>query len=127
MDKYTITIARGYGSGGRVIGKLLAKELGIPFYDRNLLRLASDDSGINEQLFVDAVKRNLLPFIFALVCSSIFFSQWLLMQVTSNLFILIYNISNDSIHSINIIILFKPLGNKFSIVYRYFLNSTLIL
>ena len=54
MDKYTITIARGYGSGGRVIGKLLAKELGIPFYDRNLLRLSSDDSGINEQLFVDA-------------------------------------------------------------------------
>lgn len=63
MDKYTITIARGYGSGGRVIGKLLAKELCIPFYDRNLLRLASDDSGINEQLFVDAdekVKNTLL-------------------------------------------------------------------
>ena len=42
---------------------MLAKELGIPFYDRNLLRLASDDSGINEQLFVDAdekVKNTLL-------------------------------------------------------------------
>lgn len=80
-----------------------------------------------KQLFVDAVKRNLLPFIFSLVCFSMFFSQWLLMQVASDLFILIYNISDDSIHGINIIILFKPLGNKFSIVYRYFLNSTLIL
>ena len=53
-DKYVITIARGYGSGGRTIGKMLSEELGIPFYDRELLRLASDDSGINEQLFAQA-------------------------------------------------------------------------
>lgn len=51
MQNYVITIARGYGSGGRTIGKRLADELGIPFYDRELLRLASDDSGINEELF----------------------------------------------------------------------------
>lgn len=50
-DKYVITIARGFGSGGRTIGKLLAKELGINYYDRELLRLASDESGINETLF----------------------------------------------------------------------------
>lgn len=54
MSRYVITIARGYGSGGRTIGKMLSKELGIPFYDRELLRLASDDSGINEELFVKA-------------------------------------------------------------------------
>lgn len=63
MDKFVITIARGYGSGGRTIGKMLAKELGIPFYDRELLRLASDDSGIHERLFVSAdeqVKNTLL-------------------------------------------------------------------
>ena len=30
MSKYVITIARGYGSGGRTIGKMLAEELGIP-------------------------------------------------------------------------------------------------
>jgi len=52
--KYVITIARGYGSGGRTIGKMLSKDLGIPYYDRELLRLASDDSGINEQLFAKA-------------------------------------------------------------------------
>jgi cytidylate kinase len=51
MDNFVITIARGYGSGGRTIGKMIAKELGINFYDRELLRLASDDSGINEKLF----------------------------------------------------------------------------
>lgn len=51
MENFVITIARGYGSGGRTIGKMLAKELGVHFYDRELLRLASDDSGINEELF----------------------------------------------------------------------------
>ncbi|HHT88442.1 MAG TPA: cytidylate kinase-like family protein [Clostridiales bacterium] len=63
MNKYVITIARGYGSGGRTIGKMLAEELGINFYDRELLRLASDDSGINEELFAKAdekLKKSLL-------------------------------------------------------------------
>lgn len=54
MSKYVITIARGYGSGGRTIGKMLSEQLGIPYYDRDLLRLASDDSGINEELFAKA-------------------------------------------------------------------------
>lgn len=63
MKNFVITIARGYGSGGRTIGKMLAADLDIPYYDRNLLRLASDDSGINEQLFIEAdekVKHTLL-------------------------------------------------------------------
>ncbi len=63
MDKYVITIARGYGSGGRTIGKMLSEKLGIPYYDRDLLRFASDDSGINEQLFAKAdekLKKSLL-------------------------------------------------------------------
>lgn len=63
MKNFVITIARGYGSGGRTIGKMLAADLDIPYYDRNLLRLASDDSGINEQLFIEAdekVKNTLL-------------------------------------------------------------------
>ena len=37
MDNYVITIARGYGSGGRTLGKLLAEELGVNCYDRELL------------------------------------------------------------------------------------------
>lgn len=49
--KYVITIARGYGSGGRTIGKILSKELGIPFYDRELFYMASEESGINLELF----------------------------------------------------------------------------
>ncbi len=54
MDKIVITIARQYGSGGRTIGEMLANKMGINYYSRELLKLASDDSGINEALFVNA-------------------------------------------------------------------------
>lgn len=51
MEHTVITIARSYGSGGRTLGKKLAEELGIHCYDRELIRMASDESGINEALF----------------------------------------------------------------------------
>lgn len=54
MDHFVITIARGYGSGGRAIGKELAAALNVDFFDRKLLRLASDASGIHEQFFGQA-------------------------------------------------------------------------
>ena len=54
MDNIVITIARQYGSGGKTIGKMIAEELGIPFYSRDILRLASEDSGISEGLFGEA-------------------------------------------------------------------------
>lgn len=49
-----ITIARQYGSGGRTVGEMLAKRLNVHYYDKELMKLASDDSGINEALFVNA-------------------------------------------------------------------------
>ena len=54
MKKTVITIARSYGSGGRTLGMLLADKLGINCYDREILRMASDESGINEALFGEA-------------------------------------------------------------------------
>lgn len=63
MDKFVIAITRTCGSGGTTIGKMLSNELGINMYDKELLRLASDDSGINEALFANAdedVKNSLL-------------------------------------------------------------------
>lgn len=53
MNK-VITIAREYGSGGRTIGEMLARDLNIHYYDKELMKLASDDSGINEALFANA-------------------------------------------------------------------------
>ena len=65
MDKdfFAVCITRTCGSGGTVIGKMLAEQLDIDLYDRKLLRLASDDSGINEKLFAKAdqdVKKTIL-------------------------------------------------------------------
>ena len=39
MERVVITIARQYGSGGRTVGKMLAKKLGIPCYGSNLVDL----------------------------------------------------------------------------------------
>lgn len=49
--KLVFTIARQYGSGGRTIGAMLSERLGIPYYDKDLLKLASEKSGIHEGLF----------------------------------------------------------------------------
>ena len=49
--RLVLTIARGYGSGGRTMAKRLSDELGLPVYDKEILRMASDESGINEELF----------------------------------------------------------------------------
>lgn len=52
MDKkYVITIARGFGSGGKTIGQMLSERLSIPYYDNDILRLASEESGIHERFF----------------------------------------------------------------------------
>ncbi len=53
MKNYVITIARGFGSGGKDIGMRLSQELGIPCYDRQILTMASEVSGIDESIFVE--------------------------------------------------------------------------
>jgi cytidylate kinase len=57
MHNYVITIARGFGSGGKDIGMRLSKELGIPCYERQILTMASDQSGIDESIFVETDER----------------------------------------------------------------------
>lgn len=50
-NHFVITIGRQYGSGGRIVGKMLAEELGIHFYDEEILKLTSETSAIGEQYF----------------------------------------------------------------------------
>ncbi len=57
MEEMVITIARGFGSGGKTIGKMLSKQLQVPYYDYELIRLASEKSGINVDLFGSADER----------------------------------------------------------------------
>lgn len=49
--RLVITIGRQYGSGGREIGARLSEELGVGFYDKNILRMDSDESGIKESFY----------------------------------------------------------------------------
>ena len=49
--KTIITIGRQAGSGGKEIGEKLAKALGVKCYDKLLLKLAAEHSGLNEKLF----------------------------------------------------------------------------
>lgn len=51
MNNLVITISREFGSGGHKIGTMLSEKLGIPYYDKDLIKLASEQSGINENLF----------------------------------------------------------------------------
>ncbi len=53
-ENYAITIGRQLGSGGHLIGEQLAKELGVSFYDKELIQLASKESGLGKAFFEQA-------------------------------------------------------------------------
>ena len=50
MSNLYITIGREFGSGGREIGKKVAKALNIPYYDKELMAVAAQESGQSPQL-----------------------------------------------------------------------------
>lgn len=60
--KFVITIGREYGSGGHAIAELISKQLNIPLYDRNILALAAQESGISEERLKDSDERVSNPF-----------------------------------------------------------------
>lgn len=53
MDNFVITFARGFGSGGKEIASKLASDLGIHCYENRILTLASQMSGLDENLFAE--------------------------------------------------------------------------
>lgn len=62
MKNIVITIGREYGSGGRYIGEMVAKKLGIPFYDKELILKAYEKNGCNYSKLeeFDENKRNII-------------------------------------------------------------------
>ena len=52
-----ITIGREYGSGGREIGKALADKLGISFYDKQIISLAAERSGLSPEFITHNEQR----------------------------------------------------------------------
>lgn len=59
--KIVITISREYGSGGHYVGELLAKRMGISFYDKNLINLISKKSGLSKE-YVEENSQKLASF-----------------------------------------------------------------
>ena len=56
--KKIITISREYGSGGSAIGKLVAEKLGYKYYDKQLIDLAADESGLSPK-FIEKSEQSL--------------------------------------------------------------------
>ena len=65
--KTIITIGRQFGSGGHEIGEKLAKEFGVPCYDKELLSRAAKESGFCEELIQTHDERPTNSFLYNLV------------------------------------------------------------
>lgn len=61
-----ITISREYGSGGRAIGERVAKELGVPFYDKQLILMAAKESGLSEEYIKKTEQMKSTSFLYGL-------------------------------------------------------------
>ncbi len=86
-DKFVLTIGRQLGSGGREIGQKLSARLGMAFYDKELIGIASKESGLKEEFFerVDEQKHfSLFPGLFGIRTSVTddFFSNYYLSNET---------------------------------------------
>ena len=70
MKKYpVITIAREHGSGGRVIAQKVGKKLGIPVYDKTIIDIAAQESGLDPNFIAEAEKRRSTTFLYNLYLS----------------------------------------------------------
>lgn len=63
--KKIITIGRQFGSGGREIGEKLADKLGYTFYDKNLIILAAEKGGMNQDSLNAADEKAVNPWLYA--------------------------------------------------------------
>ena len=70
MKKYVITIARQYGSRGRDIGKKLADALGYKYYDRDLISMAADKSGMDKAVLGTADEKAANSLLYTLALGS---------------------------------------------------------
>lgn len=64
--KKLVTISREYGSGGRIIGKLLAEKLKVPFYDKEIIDMAVEQSGYSREVIEGAELKAKSSFAYSL-------------------------------------------------------------
>jgi cytidylate kinase len=66
-----ITVTREYGSGGRLIAKMLSQQLGIPFYDREIIALTAKKSGFTEEFVREAEEKKTASLLYSLYMTSL--------------------------------------------------------
>lgn len=62
MKYFVITVGCEFGSGGPEIGKMLAKSLGIEYYDRDLVDKVVEKIGVEKHLVEEADNKNFVPY-----------------------------------------------------------------
>lgn len=62
-----ITIGREFGSGGRTVGGKLAKRLGVKLYDKELITMAAEQTGMSEEVFQTHDEKPVSSFFYSLV------------------------------------------------------------
>ncbi len=65
-NKTVITLGRQFGSGGRAIGRLVAEKLGIPFYDKELIKHIAQESGLSHEILDDYDEKPTNSFLYSL-------------------------------------------------------------
>ncbi|MCR4837733.1 MAG: cytidylate kinase-like family protein [Eubacterium sp.] len=67
MEKVLITIGRQFGSNGRIIGEKVAEKLGIPCYDKQLIKQVAKESGLWENLLDELDEKHSNSFLYSVV------------------------------------------------------------
>ena len=62
MKHFVITVGCEFGSGGPAIGKMLAKSLGIEYYDRDVVDKVVEKIGVEKHLVEEADNKNFVPY-----------------------------------------------------------------
>ena len=66
MKKFIVAISREFGSGGRIVGFKLAEQMGISFYDRAVILLAAEKTGMSPELMEDVENSAASSYVFNL-------------------------------------------------------------
>ena len=61
-----ITIARQVGSGGREVGELVAKNLGIDYHDKSLINMAAEKSGLSPEVLHNTDEKATPSFLYSI-------------------------------------------------------------
>ena len=70
MSNLIVTISREFGSGGRKVGELLALGLNVPFYDKEIIEITAEKSGLSPEFIASAEENTRRSFLFNIATAS---------------------------------------------------------